>query len=324
MLEVAATTDDARSASPHAVADGAGRDRARFVVLLLLFFGTGACGLIYQQLWLRELSLVFGVTVQAVSTVLAAFFGGLALGGYLAGRWSARTKRPIAWYGMLEIGVGVLAVLTPAGARRRRRCLRVVRQERHRLAGGAHVRALAVSFVVLIVPATLMGASLPLVVSSSMLRTGRLGGRVGMLYAVNTAGAVVGTIVSGFWLIGLWGLNRTYPRGGADQRLCRCLRSRRRPPVGPDRCHRCNRGGRVAGPDGRIGRRGSRPGRRRLVLAVFGVSGFVTLALEVVWFRQLILFLESSTYAFTVMLATVLVGIAVGSAVASPFLRRGG
>ncbi len=64
-------------------------------------------------------------------------------------------------------------------------------------------------------------------------------------------------------------------------------------------------------------------GRRRLVLAVFGVSGFVTLALEVVWFRQLILFLESSTYTFTVMLATVLVGIAVGSAVASPFLRRG-
>ena len=70
------------------------RDTVRFAILLVLFFGTGACGLVYQQLWLRELSLVFGVTVQAVSTVLAAFFGGLALGGFLAGRWSRRTRRP--------------------------------------------------------------------------------------------------------------------------------------------------------------------------------------------------------------------------------------
>ncbi len=159
MLEVAATTDDARSASPHAVADGAGRDRARFGVLLLLFFGTGACGLIYQQLWLRELTLVFGVTVQAVSTVLAAFFGGLALGGYLAGRWSARTKRPIAWYGLLEIGVGVLAVLTPlaldvAGDA----YVWFARNITDSLAVLTFVRLL-VSFAVLIVPATLMGAA---------------------------------------------------------------------------------------------------------------------------------------------------------------------
>ena len=125
-------------------------------MLLVLFFGTGACGLVYQQLWLRELSLVFGVTVQAVSTVLAAFFGGLALGGFLAGRWSRRTRRPIMWYGLLEIGVGLMAVLTPlaldvagdvyvAFAKNVSSSLPVLTGVR-----------LVVSFVVLIVPATLM------------------------------------------------------------------------------------------------------------------------------------------------------------------------
>ena len=110
--------------------------------------------------------------------------------GFLAGRWSSRTRRPIVWYGVLEIGVGVLAVLTPLA-------LDVggdvyvwfARNVTDSLAALTFAR-FVVSFAVLIVPATLMGASLPLVVSSSMLRSGRLGGRVGLLYASNTAGGI--------------------------------------------------------------------------------------------------------------------------------------
>jgi spermidine synthase len=317
MLDAAPTTTRA-DVAPAAVRR---RDTVRFGLLLALFFGTGACGLVYQQLWLRELSLVFGVTVQAVSTVLAAFFGGLALGGYLAGRWSRRTRRPIMWYGLLEIGVGAMAVLTPFALD---------------VAGDAYVAfatnissslpiltgvRFIVSFVVLIVPATLMGASLPLVVSSSMLRTGRLGGRVGLLYSVNTAGAVVGTVVAGFWLIGLWGLERTYLVAAAVN-VCVGV-------VAVVAARRWDRVDESEHVDDAVTAESSAPavelddGRRRVVLITFATSGFVTLALEVVWFRQLILFLESSTYAFTVMLATVLIGIAVGSAIAAPCLRRG-
>ena len=297
------------------------RDTVRFAILLVLFFGTGACGLVYQQLWLRELSLVFGVTVQAVSTVLAAFFGGLALGGFLAGRWSRRTRRPIMWYGLLEIGVGLMAVLTPlaldvagdvyvAFAKNVSSSLPVLTGVR-----------LVVSFVVLIVPATLMGASLPLVVSSSMLRTGRLGGRVGLLYSSNTAGAVVGTVVTGFWLIGLWGLNRTYLVAAAVNVCVGVVAV-----VVARRWDRADDAEVVATTDAVATISPAvelDDGRRRVVLITFATSGFVTLALEVIWFRQLILFLESSTYAFTVMLATVLLGIAIGSAAASPCLRRG-
>ena len=300
---------------------GRGSARGRFVLVLALFFATGACGLVYQQLWLRELSLVFGVTVQAVSTVLAAFFGGLALGGYLAGRLARRTRRPIAWYGAIEVGTGLLALVTPF--------MLDVAGDVYVWFAGNVTGSLAVltvvrfvlTFAVLMIPATCMGASLPLIVSSSLLREAALGSRIGMLYAWNTAGAVLGTIASGFWLIGLWGLERTFVvaavvnvvAGGA------AVIAARRWDAEAASVSSADRADAVTAPAVRT----VSSAARLAVLAVFTVSGFVTLALEVVWFRQLVLFLESSTYAFTVMLATVLVGISVGSACAAPLLRRG-
>ena len=291
--------------------------RGRFAVVMVLFLVTGACGLVYQQLWLRELSLTFGVTVQAVSTVLAAFFGGLALGGWWAGRLSRRTSRPIAWYGWFEMASGALAIVTPVLLALATEMYLWFASSVSDSLGVLTVVRFALSFGVLLVPATLMGASMPLIVSSSLLRDGPIGSRVGALYAVNTAGAVIGTVVSGFWLIGWWGLERTFVvaaviniAAGAvavvaarrwDHEVAPVYVEPTRPlPASPS----------------------ITPGARRLVLAAFVVSGLVTLALEVVWFRELVLFLESSTYAFTVMLATVLVGISAGSAAATPLLRR--
>src|SRR5690606_20424308 len=86
--------------------------RAR-TVLLALYFVSGATGLAYQVLWLRELRLVFGASTVAVSTVLAAFMGGLAIGGFAMGRIADRLPRPLKAYGLLEIGVGAYALLFP-------------------------------------------------------------------------------------------------------------------------------------------------------------------------------------------------------------------
>jgi len=292
--------------------------RMRFAIIMVLFFATGACGLVYQQLWLRELSLTFGVTVQAVSTVLAAFFGGLALGGWGAGRLSLRTQRPIAWYGTFEIAAGALAIVTPLLLGLAERAYVWFATSFDPSLGTLTVVRFALSFGVLLIPATLMGASMPLIVSSSLFRAGPLGSRVGALYAVNTAGAVLGTVVSGFWLIGWWGLERTFIIAAVVNIAAGLVAT-----VGARRWDRVQV---VATPDvaslERIAPSLS-TGVRRLVLAAFVVSGLVTLALEVVWFRELVLFLESSTYAFTVMLATVLVGITAGSVAATPLLRRG-
>src|SRR5512145_2562843 len=89
------------------------RRRAILLPLALLFFLSGVSGLIYQSLWLRLLSLVFGVTIHAASTVLASFMGGLALGTVLAGRLTRRARNPLAWFGAVEISIGVAALATP-------------------------------------------------------------------------------------------------------------------------------------------------------------------------------------------------------------------
>lgn len=299
--------------------------RSRFAVVLVLFLVTGACGLVYQQLWLRELSLTFGVTVQAVSTVLAAFFGGLALGGWWAGRLSRRTERPILWYGVFEVASGALAIVTPL--------LLSLAGAIYVWFAGSVTDSLGVltmvrfvlTFGVLLVPATLMGASMPLIVSSSLLRSGPLGSRVSALYAVNTGGAVIGTVASGFWLIGWWGLERTFLVAALVNIAAGAVAvvaARRWDRVAPSETAMTRIAETATTLEPATSGASLSPAVQRLVLATFAVSGFVTLALEVVWFRELVLFLESSTYAFTVMLATVLVGITAGSAVAGPILRR--
>ena len=153
------------------------RDAGLFPILCLLFFASGACGLVYQQLWLRELSLVFGVTIHAVSTALAAFFGGLALGAALAGRWARRTNRPLHWYGVAEVVIGVLAILTPAALYAVERLYVGAAGVLPDSVGVLTAVRFVLSFAVLLVPATLMGATLPLVVSSSAVRDSRVGER---------------------------------------------------------------------------------------------------------------------------------------------------
>ena len=188
--------------------------RGLFPALCVMFFASGACALVYQQLWLRQLSLVFGVTVYAVSTVLAAFFGGLALGSFLAGRWAARTRRPLHWYGVAEVVVGLLAVLTPAALRAVERLYVAVAGVVPDSVPVLTAVRVVLSFVVLLVPATLLGATLPLVVGSSVVRGSRVGERVGVLYATNTAGAIVGTLIAGFWMIGGLGIVVVVPSRG--------------------------------------------------------------------------------------------------------------
>src|SRR5260370_34400295 len=87
-------------------------DLGRAAVWVLFFF-SGACGLIYEVLWCRHLGLIFGNTVQSLSAVLTAFMGGLALGSYVSGRYCERLKRPLLAYGILEVLIGAYCALLP-------------------------------------------------------------------------------------------------------------------------------------------------------------------------------------------------------------------
>jgi spermidine synthase len=286
-------------------------------ILLVLFFCSGACGLIYQVLWLRLLALVFGVTIYAASTVLAAFMAGLALGSVLADRLVARVQRPLLAFGGAEILIGVSALATPMALD----AAAVIYQRLYLMNPDSlamvTIARLVTGFAVLLVPTLLMGLTLPVLSASSLVRRSTFGARVSALYAVNTAGAVTGAVAAGFYLIGAIGIERSFQLAAALNiaiGLLAIALSRRvdrdAPEIDAAAAAAPAAAARVPIPSGRV------------LGAVVVISGFVALALEIVWFRMLVQYLAATTYAFTTMLATVLMGIALGGAIAARLLRR--
>lgn len=301
---------------------------ALLLLLSALFFLSGTSALIYQVLWLRLLGLVFGVTVYAASTVWAAFMAGLALGSLIGGRTADRVRRPLVWFGAAEALIAVTALATPFALRLLQQGYAALYPSLESSLPALTAVRLAISFAVLIVPSALMGATLPLVVKSSLIRADGLGGRLGVLYATNTAGAVAGSLLAGLVLIPRLGIHASFLIAAAINlavAAAAVVAARRMAETLP--ASEADAATRSLGqaPSPVLRSPGGRPlqlERRLIVLAVFAVSGFVSLALEVVWFRVLTLFLRPTVYGYAMMLAAVLGGIALGSYAAAPLLRR--
>jgi spermidine synthase len=279
-------------------------------VVFALFFVSGFTSLIYEVIWVRKFGLVFGVTTYAVSTVLAAFFAGLALGSYLAGRLIDRTRlHPLAVYGVMEGVIGVYALLLPA-------LLGLVEGTYPAVYGALWENfslftlfRFVVCFAVLVVPTTLMGATLPVLSKLMVEREEVLGLSVGRLYAVNTFGAVAGTFCAGFLLVPALGVTHTTLVAALGNFLLAVVAVllSKRPAL------------RTVTSTGPQGQPEAAPLPMaladRVILLLAFTSGLAALALEVVWTKSLVLILGSTTYAFSTMLTAVLVGIALGSAV---------
>jgi spermidine synthase len=267
------------------------------LVALLLAFASGACALVYESLWLRALGLVFGNTVLAGATVMAAFMGGLSLGAALVGRWLRRARLPpLRVYALLELAVAGCALLLPMGFEALVPLLRP-------LYGSAWLTPfrLAASLLLLLLPTACMGGTFPAL--ARVLGASRLA----PLYAVNTAGGIAGVLLVAFWLIPAFGV------GGAN--ALAVLASAVTAAV----AWRLGKGGEVA-PDAPALAAAARAATPALLAAL--VAGFVALAFEVLAFRVLLLVFGSTTYAFTIMLAVYLAGIALGSALASAWLAK--
>lgn len=292
-----------------------------FPVLAVLFFLSGASALVYQVVWLRMLSLVFGVTVYAASTVLASFMAGLAIGSAAAGQIVDRVRRPLAWFGAAELLIALTAILSPF-AFELIGSLYVTLAGRSTSPAVLTLARVVCSSIVLLPPTVLMGATLPLVLQSSFVESSFLGARLSLLYGINTAGAIAGALLAGFVLIGVVGLTRTLlfaavlnlVVGATAILLSRHAAAARSPAIG----EALN----VENQADPTTPRTSRDPLNLLVPSIFFISGFTSLALEIVWFRTLVLYFPATTYAFTAMLATVLAGIALGSLSISPWLRR--
>ncbi len=292
------------------------RTPTRVVALMFfVFFTSGMAGLIYQVAWSRLLQLVVGVSIFAITTVICTFMAGFAIGSYLIGRVGERWRDPLLAYAVIEGLIGIYAVLTPWIFELAEPVY--VWGFRHLGPFGLNFFRVVLSALLLLLPTALMGGTLPLL-ARALAATGTTAAMgTGLLYAVNTFGAVAGCFLAGFLLLGELGISASIYLAAALNVavFALVLLGRQRPqpaaaaPVG-------TRDVDVAAP---LAEGDS------FILWVFFVTGFAALGYEILWTRALLVYLMSSTYAFSQVLSVYLFGIAAGSFVASwivPRIRR--
>jgi len=293
--------------------------KPRLAALYLAFFLSGAAGLVYQVVWSRLLNQVFGVSAHAVTAVLAAFLGGLALGGWVLGRVADRVPDPLRLYGFLELGIGATAL---AGTWVVRSFAPLNAWFATRLApdsiGLLCIRALLASAVVL-PPTFLMGGTLPAITRAFVDRIGSLGRELPLLYALNTSGAVAGSLAAGFVLIRAIGVHPTLGVAVAANLAVGALALRLAAAGGEGAGEKARPAAAAISEESET----APPEERGFwLLASMALSGIASLALEVIWTRELVLVVGTSTYAFVTMLSTFLVGIALGSFLARALADR--
>ncbi len=286
------------------------------IVLLALFFCSGVSGLIFEVVWTRQLTVILGNTVYAVSTVLAAFMAGLALGSFLGGRFIDRRRDPLRAYAVLEVAIGASGfglgfVLQQTGP-----VYVWIHQSLAEFPLLLSVTRYVFAFGLLVVPTTLMGATLPVLSRFVVASQREVGFDTGRLYSLNTLGAALGCYAAGFLLIGNLGIEATVRVAsalslavGAGAWFCwKSLEAT--PPV------------ESSPPDESEESESAWSPLRVVVLVAFAVSGLAALGYEVVWTRLLTPYLGNSVYAFSTMLAAFLIGLALGSLVFSVVASR--
>lgn len=314
-------------AAPTAADTSASR-RLHFF-LLLCFTSSGASGLIYEVAWVRSLELIFGTTTFAVATVLAAFMGGLACGSYLMGRWATRLKslHPLQLYGVLELLIAAAAILAPFGFQFLPSLSQWLWNQHHGSFLVFSLLRFAVCFLALLVPTLFMGATLPVLSGFVSQEIGRGASRIGRLYACNTLGAVLGCAAAGLLLFPALGRSATQwvaitlnVLAAAGSFALAASATATKPSPGPNPAPADT--GLIEIDFSSLKNQAKSSAHATLLVTLYAASGFVAMLYEVVWCRVLVLTLGASTYAYTLMLTTFLLGLAGGAWLATRCLSR--
>src|SRR3954447_17680993 len=299
-------------------------------LFLIAYACSGFAGLIYEVVWVRTLSLYMGHTTAATSTVAAAFMGGLAIGSAIGGRVGARpsTRGALVGYAAVELLVILMTIVVPAELGALTPILRWAYRDG---ASGALFPAvrLVICLAVLMVPTMMLGATFPLAVrwcvSRSSKKTGESAGR---LYAANTAGAAIGMIAAGFFLIPAIGVVRTTLVGVAGSSLAigavlvvgrhRAVQLTTESDVRPGRAQNRGNRGRAKGQNPSDYKRP----RGWLAAIVLASTGYATFLYEIAWTRLFSALIGPSTYAFAATVSGIIAGLAIGSALGSRLTGR--
>ncbi|GAB5100472.1 fused MFS/spermidine synthase [Caballeronia sp. HLA56] len=308
MTDLSAAIKSARTKASRrapASADAHHASTMRLAWPALLLFASGGAALIYQVLWVRQLTLVVGIEVQAVTVAISAFFAGLALGGWLFGKLADRSMRPWLLYAGLELAVlglgpGATHALAHSAA------LFATLQER------AGPLAWFLPFALVGAPAIAMGGTLPVLMRATGASRQDIGSAGGRLYAANTAGAIAGALLPVFVLIPLLGVQGS-AYAAALLNACAAIGAMllmRRAAV---------QNGSLDDPAARASAASS---GSRIAIALYAVAGGIALGYEVIWSQAIGQFVSTRSFAFSIVLATYLLGLALGSAIAARHAQR--
>ena len=291
------------------------------VLVLLLYFVSGALALVYELVWSRMMMQVFGSTALAVGTVLAAFMAGMAIGSWWIGKAADRSRNCLRLYAWLELGIALAALVThlllsrigPAH-------LALFELFGFSTTSFALVRFI-MAFLLVMIPTLLMGATMPVLARFLVNHRTLVGINLSTLYATNTFGAVSGVMVTGFFLIGTYGIHipvyiavlGNFLIGAVALFISRRLSDS--PSAVPSSAVSFD--SESSGTGTSLG-----SGTVRIILIGLGISGFTSFAYEIYWARSLVFILGNSTYALTTMLSAFLSGIGLGGYLIRFFIRR--
>ncbi len=285
-------------------------------LIAILFIVSGVTGLVYQILWFKYLSLFLGNTTYAQTMVLSAFMGGLAIGSAVWGRKADKISRPLFLYGWLEFGIGAYCLLYPLIIRYVKEIFiqSVISLALHSDGGAVLGLKLVVSLLTVLPPTILMGGTLPVLVKTVSETVEESGKNVAVLYFLNSFGAVVGSILCGFFFIRLLGLSTTISAAACVNLVigfAAFFLSRKGTPTAEK-----------SSTPSPISPRIFSKSEITAAIAVAGISGIAAMIYEVTWVRLLIPVFGSSTSSFSLMLIAFISGITIGSWVVSKVMHR--
>lgn len=281
--------------------------------LSVIYFLSGFSALIYQTLWIRKFSLLFGSTVFAMTVVIAVFFGGLAIGSLIFGRISISLKNPIGIYAVLEILIGVYALLFQwilAALEGIYSGLYLSLQES--FSQTIFVR-ICVAALILALPTVLMGGTLPLITRYFVREIAVTGKRTGLIYGLNAIGAAFGSFMTGYLLIPNIGITKTNIAAAVINLIIGIVAF----------ALSTNMKNLSEGNETEAQKRRKNPKRisaepyssrvTALIIACFALSGFVSMSYEMIWLRYLIFFFRDTSYLYTGIITVFVFGIGIGS-----------
>lgn len=290
--------------------------------IFLLFFLSGACGLIYEVVWTRMMTLVFGISVYAVTTVLCSFMAGLALGSLYFGRVADRSRRLLFIYGVLEIGIGLFAIAFPFIMRALEPVFVFIYQNFYVNYYFFSLVRFVIIFIVLLAPTFMMGGTFPVLSRFFVRGRASMGRDLGFLYAINTTGAVAGTFLVGFVLLAYLGISKSIAVAAAANLAIGLVSVVLGRKSEVEALALDERAAETSSEPSDVPAMDLTPRTVTLVLVAIGLSGFASLGLQVLWSRILVFYLHNSTYAFSAMLTVFLFGLALGSWAFGLFAKR--